>query len=599
MPEKLPKGWAKTKLGEVCLPVANIQPRDSPDAEFTYFDIGGIDNEKNRIAETKTVTGRNAPSRARQALLKGDILFSTVRTYLRKIARVGHEYPNPVGSTGFAVIRAAEGVSSQLLFFQVLSEDFLRPLHALQSGSSYPAVRAQDVFAQQILLPPTREQERIIAKLNAAFSAVQRAETAANRALDRLQRYHSGVLGSAVTGELTSGWRNAQRKDNKVAVETGETLLRRLLTARNKSWQEAELKRLRTAGKEPKDGKWQSRYRPPVEPQIEDPPALPERWSWASVDQLAAHEERSITDGPFGSNLKTSHYTDSGPRVVRLQNIGDGVFIDEKAHINRKHYQSLKDYAVYAGDLVIRALGTPAPRACKIPDWLGPAIVKADCIRFKVASEFISSEYIMWALNSPPVQERTGKMIHGIGRPRLKLGEIKSIALPLPPLEEQSAIVREVERRFAAADRLATTLKQQLIRAVATRQSLLREAFTGRLVPQDPSDEPASLLLERIRATRDAEAQKPKGRRMSKSKAKMKTAGRQDLFSVLKEKDGPMTPEQLFLAAGFKPSQVDLFYRELTLLRDKVLEQKPKASDAKSWPLRAHVFLQLKKGAGR
>jgi len=188
MPEKLPPGWARTTLSEVCLPVAHIQPADSPDVEFTYFDIGGIDNERNRITEADTVTGRNAPSRARQALRKDDILFSTVRTYLRKIARVEREYPNPIASTGFAVIRAAEGVSSRLLFFQVLSEDFLQPLHALQTGSSYPAVRAQDVFAQQILLPPTREQERIVAKLNAAFSAVQRAETAANRAIDRLQR---------------------------------------------------------------------------------------------------------------------------------------------------------------------------------------------------------------------------------------------------------------------------------------------------------------------------------------------------------------------------------------------------------------------------
>jgi type I restriction enzyme S subunit len=187
-------------------------------------------------------------------------------------------------------------------------------------------------------------------------------------------------------------------------------------------------------------------------------------------------------------------------------------------------------------------------------------------------------------------------MIHGIGRPRLKLGEIKSIALPLPPFEEQAAIVREVERRLMAADRLAATLKQQLTRAGVTRQSLLREAFVGRLVPQDPNDEPASLLLERIRATREAEAQRPKGRRMSKLRAKMKTAGRRDLFSVLKENDGPMTPEQLFEAAGFEPSQVDQFYRELTLLRDKLREQKPKESEAKSWPLRAHVFLQLKKG---
>jgi type I restriction enzyme S subunit len=578
MPEKLPIGWVKTKLGEVCLPVESILPSDFPDSDFTYFDIGGIDNERNCIAETKTVTGRTAPSRARQLLRKNDILFSTVRTYLRKIARIEHEYPNPIGSTGFAVIRAAEGVSSQFLFFQVLSEDFLQPLHALQSGSSYPAVRAGDVFAQPILVPPTSEQERIVTKLNAASSAVQRAETATIRALDRLRRYRAGVLASAVTGLLTSDWRNAQPKNKKNAIKSSEALKQRILGARIKSWQEAELKRLRAAAKEPRDEKWRLRYRPPVGPRIDDPPQqLPQGWSWASVDQLASHEYRSITDGPFGSNLKTSHYTESGPRVVRLQNIGDGVFIDEKAYISRKHYQSLEEYAVYAGDLVIRALGTPAPRACKIPDSLGPAIVKADCIRFKVASEFVSPDYVMWALNSPPVQERTGKMIHGIGRPRLKLGEIKSIALPLPPFEEQRAIVQEVERHLAAADRLATKLKRQLTRAGSAQRALLRETFAGRLVPQDAKDENASLLLERILIAREVEVQKLKGKRMTKSKPKVKVAGRRELLAVLKENRGPMTPEQLFQASGHSQESVDEFFaelRELTSAPAKIMEER-------------------------
>jgi type I restriction enzyme, S subunit len=89
---KLPNGWVKTSVGEICLPVATIQPEGSL-TEFTYFDIGGIDNERNRVAETKTVTGRNASSRARQALRKDDILFPTVRTYLRKIARVERDHP--------------------------------------------------------------------------------------------------------------------------------------------------------------------------------------------------------------------------------------------------------------------------------------------------------------------------------------------------------------------------------------------------------------------------------------------------------------------------------------------------------------------------
>src|ERR1700752_2388212 len=103
MPHDLPKGWTQVKLGELCLPVDTVWPQDLPDTKFTYVDIGSIDNENNRIVEPRIVTGRNAPTRARQAIQKNDILFSTVRTYLRKIARVELEYPNAVASTGFII----------------------------------------------------------------------------------------------------------------------------------------------------------------------------------------------------------------------------------------------------------------------------------------------------------------------------------------------------------------------------------------------------------------------------------------------------------------------------------------------------------------
>ncbi len=589
MPDQLPKGWVKTTLGEVCARVATIQPEDSPDTEFTYFDIGGIDNQSNRIVETKPVIGRDAPSRARQSVRKDDILFSTVRTYLKKIARIERDYANPVASTGFTVIRAAAGVSPQFLFSQILSEDFLQPIHALQSGSSYPAVRDKDVFAQPIRLAPAREQERIVAKLDALLSRVAAGQVAARRALDRLQRYRAAVLHAAVTGELTRAWRKQQSAilNPQSPIESGEALLRRLLAERRARWEATELKRLQAAGKPPKDNKWKARYRAPFEADTTDLPGLPKGWAWASVDQMAAHEPRAITDGPFGSQLKSSHYTNSGPRVIRLQNIGDGVFVDEMAHISRKHYEFLKDHAIYAGDLVIRALGIPAPRACKIPDGIGPAIVKADCIRLKVASDFAAADYVLHTLNAPSTQHRTEKKIHGVGRPRLNLGEIKSIAIPFPPLAEQSEIVREVERRLAAVDRLTCTLNRQLDRARATRQSLLREAFAGKLVPQDPQDEPASALLDRIRAAREAESKKPKEKRMPKPKLKIV---RSPLLDVLRSHKKPISPEQLFRESGFqkefeaneyRQDVVDKFYQELRAItgpRGPVTERRPNSN---------------------
>lgn len=151
-----------------------------------------------------------------------------------------------------------------------------------------------------------------------------------------------------------------------------------------------------------------------------------------------------------------------------------------------------------------------------------------------------------------------------------------------------------MERRLSAADQLVIVLEQQLDRVRTTRRLLLSEAFSGRLIPQDSKDESASVLLERFRAIREAEAQETRSKLMPKSKSK---TVRRPLLDVLREHKKAMTPEKLFRDAGFEASQVDLFYRELASLRDKLREQKPKASKAKLWPSRKDVLLQLREEA--
>jgi type I restriction enzyme S subunit len=175
----------------------------------------------------------------------------------------------------------------------------------------------------------------------------------------------------------------------------------------------------------------------------------------------------------------------------------------------------------------------------------------------------------------------------------LSVSKVGNLPIPLPPSPEQTELVRGVERRLAAAHSLAVTLSLQLDRARTTRQSLLHEAFAGRLASQGTDDEPASVLLDRIRAVRETEAKTPKAKRMPKTKSK---TARRPLLDVLREHSEPMTPEQLFHEAGFQPAQADLFYRELASLRKSLREEKPPASGAKTWPYHAQVLLELKRG---
>jgi type I restriction enzyme S subunit len=255
---------------------------------------------------------------------------------------------------------------------------------------------------------------------------------------------------------------------------------------------------------------------------------LPSGWVSATLQDLAAVEPRSITDGPFGSNLKTAHYTNAGPRVIRLQNIGDGVFLDEQAHISQEHFNALLSHSVRPNDLLIAGMGETLPRACLAPKELGDAIVKADCFRVRLHPT-IQPGYVCAVLNSPLVRSAASKRISGVGRPRLNLKKLREVRVPVPPAAEQKRIVAAVEEQFSRMDVGVVALERvigaltntQAGRVGRLRSAILSTAVSGKLVPQDPSDEPASVLLERIAQERlSSRGHKPtKARRQRRRKA--------------------------------------------------------------------------------
>ena len=237
---------------------------------------------------------------------------------------------------------------------------------------------------------------------------------------------------------------------------------------------------------------------------------LPSNWAWVPIESLAVDRAGALTDGPFGPNLKTSHYTESGPRVIRLQNIGDGVFHDEKAHIAREHFERLQKHEAVAQDVVVAMLGEKLPRACLVPDYLGPAIVKADCARLRVEPKLALPGFVAAGLNSQSLRRQADELIHGVGRPRLGLRWLKTLQFPLAPLPEQQRIVGAIESCFTRLDNAAATLERVQRNLKRYRASVLKAAVEGRLVPTEAElaraegrdYEPASVLLERFLADR-------------------------------------------------------------------------------------------------
>jgi type I restriction enzyme, S subunit len=231
---------------------------------------------------------------------------------------------------------------------------------------------------------------------------------------------------------------------------------------------------------------------------------------WVPLEDCALRDAGSITDGPFGSNLKTEHYTESGARVIRLQNIGDGVFNDERAYVSMARFAQLSRHEVKPGDVLIAALGQRLPRACLAPLGLGPAIVKADCFRLRPNLRVVSPGWLNIVLNAEPTRDKAGVQIKGVGRPRLNLSAVRLLQVPLPAMAVQRRIVADVERRLTVVQALRDECRIALARAAQVHHSILKRGFEGKLVPQNPNDEPASVLLERIRAGRASAPARPK-----------------------------------------------------------------------------------------
>ena len=201
-----------------------------------------------------------------------------------------------------------------------------------------------------------------------------------------------------------------------------------------------------------------------------DPASNPKRWPVTRLGSVATR----MSDGPFGSNLKTEHYAQEGIRVWRLQNIGVGFPIEkDRAHISEAHFARLKKHECLPGDVIIGTLGEPNLRAFIQPGTIPLALNKADCVQFRPNPGVCHAEFICWLLNMPGTLRLAQSQITGQTRARLSMGRLREVHVPVPPLDEQHrfaervidlrSIIAQQERSLAAARELERSLMARLL----------------------------------------------------------------------------------------------------------------------------------------
>ncbi|GAB3533636.1 hypothetical protein GCM10027403_07990 [Arthrobacter tecti] len=185
-----------------------------------------------------------------------------------------------------------------------------------------------------------------------------------------------------------------------------------------------------------------------------------------------------FSDGPFGSNLKSSHYVKAGVRVIRLQNIGVGELLDtDKAFISEEHFQSLIKHECLPGDLLVGTLGDPNLRAIIQPGTLPRALNKADCVQIRINQDLASTAYVCALLNMRSTERMAQGLVLGQTRGRISMGRLKGLRVPMPPLTRQ----KEFDSRVAALERLKEHHRTQLAHLDTLFASLQHRAFKGTL----------------------------------------------------------------------------------------------------------------------
>ncbi|BDD92409.1 hypothetical protein PanNE5_18490 [Pandoraea sp. NE5] len=504
---ELPSGWRLTVLSEIAVINPTIDKSSIPDTlEVSFVPMpavqagtGGIDVSQTRLF--------GAVRKGYTPFQEGDVLFAKITPCMEngKMAVVPQLKGGlGFGSTEFHVLRPHQGIDKNYLYYYVSSESFRREAQHNMSGAvGQRRVTTPYLTACKLPLPPEHEQRRIVAKIEELLSELDNGIEGLKTAQDQLKVYRQALLKHAFDGKLTAQW----RADNPDKLETADALLKRIQLERAQRYQQrlTDWEASDKQGGKPRTPKALPRL---TAEELGKLPDLPTGWSWVRLGDVATIIA--------GHAFEKSEYSDSGVRLFQIANVSFGeVSWDKEVLLPNEYWETFEELRLFPDDIVM-ALNRPLIgddlKICKLRTTDSPSILYQRVGKF-VPHEPNIRNLIYWYLRSPIFISSLKAELRGVNIPFINQSRLMEYAIPLFSFSELSYLVDELERVFSEAihlDQIITTALQQ---AEALRQSILKKAFSGQLVPQDPNDEPASALLAHIRAEKFADSQDKKARK--------------------------------------------------------------------------------------
>lgn len=555
----LPSGWAWTTLGEIQIDDSKtINPGKLPGQMFELYSVPSFDTGKPELIDGATVGS------SKRVVEPETVLLCKINPRINRVWIVRDHSPYPkIASTEWIPFFPVEGILPGFLAYYLCTEDVRRYLSLNVSGvgGSLMRIRPSEVTKYPFPLAPLNEQRRIVEAIESYFTRLDAAEAALRRAQAKLTQYKTALLKAACEGRLVPTEAELARQEGR-DYEPADNLLARILEERRTKWEAEEWTRLVERAKQrgladarkaaeqapgeplaeawldvpeaaykkylPKDDKWKERYQYPAEPDTTDLPELPEGWCWATVDhlgnvQLGRQRSPKNHQGPY-----------MRPYLRAANATWDGLNISDVAEMNFSP-DDFERYQLHVGDILLSEASGSPNEVGKSFIWRGE--IDGCCFQntlIRVQTFGLPPEYLQLHFLKDAKIGRFGQIAKGVGIHHLSGQRLAVMAVALPPLAEQHAIVNEYERRSTVIKVVESTLGNDLKRLAKTRQSILQRAYAGELTHQSAEDEPADMLLQRIRAEREAQVAVKTKSKTKKPSAK-KTMSRETVLQTIEQ----------------------------------------------------------------
>lgn len=502
-------GWALSKVGEFAELIRGVtysKDLSSDEKKSGYKPILRANNINDGLQFEDLVYVQSHLISQDQFIKKNDIIFamsSGSKKHVGKSALAAFDFEGAFGAF-CGLLRPSKHIEPKYLAYYFQSGEFRKHIEAISKGTNINNLKREHILDFEFRLPPLNEQKRIVAKIEELFSELDSGIESLKTARAQLKVYRQAVLKHAFEGKLTAAW----REKNKDKLESPAQLLARIEKLREADYKKKLEQWKKGLTEKPKKIHTTSVFSPQ---ELDELSELPESWKWVRWEDILDFDAGAFKRGPFGSALKKEFFVKHSKYKVYEQYcpINDDCSF-ERYYITEEKFKELEGFAVKAHDFLISCSGVTLGRITQVPMDFKEGIINQALLRVRLNKDAYDATFFKQLFRSRYFQKRIFENSTGTAIPNVKgVSELKAIAVPLCSLEEQKQILQEIEKCFSVIDKMQSDVDENLQKSEALRQSILKKAFSGQLVAQNPADEPASALLERIRSEKQKSKEKP------------------------------------------------------------------------------------------